>query len=58
MNTIDSYPDLMTITEVANYLRCSYKTAYKLVKSGKIKSKKIGQQYRIHKDVLIAYCAS
>lgn len=54
--TIDNCPDLLTINEVAQILRISDKTAYSLVRSGKIKSIVISNRiYRIQKSSLISY---
>ena len=40
---------LMTIKEVANYLRLSKVTVYKMTRQGKIPASKIGRQWRYNK---------
>lgn len=41
------YPDVVSIAELQSMLRISRNTAYELVRSGKIRSVKIGRTYRI-----------
>ncbi len=53
MKTLDDYPDLMTVAELAEYLRCSLKTAYNLIHSGELVSVKVNaQHYRVKKSSL------
>ncbi|MFB0527489.1 MAG: helix-turn-helix domain-containing protein [bacterium] len=40
----------MTIKEVANYLRLSKVTVYKMTRQGKIPALKIGKQWRYNKS--------
>lgn len=48
--------DLLTIHEVAELLRCSYRYAYKLVaETGEIKSVMVGKRQRVHRDALNEY---
>lgn len=47
--------DLLTIKEVADYLRMGLLTVYKLVKTGKIPAFKIGKQWRVKKEDLEKY---
>ena len=42
--------DVLTIEELANYLKISKSTLYKLVREGKIPSQKIGRHWRFLKD--------
>jgi excisionase family DNA binding protein len=44
--------EIMTITQVAEYLQISEMTTYKLVNEGKIKAFKIGRHWRVKKDDL------
>lgn len=54
--TIDNCPDLLTVNEVAQILRISDKTAYSLVRSGKIKSFVVSNRiYRILKNDLLTF---
>lgn len=41
--------------EAAQWLRVSPQTVYRLLRSGKLPGKKIGQQWRIHKEDLVDY---
>lgn len=41
------YPDVVSIAELQSMLRIGRNTAYELVRSGKIRSVKIGRTYRI-----------
>lgn len=50
---ISEYPDLMTVEEVAEYLRCCTKTVYELVRSGHLQKYMVGRQIRIMKSSLI-----
>jgi excisionase family DNA binding protein len=49
-----SYTNL-NITELAEKLRVSYVTALRLVKTGKIKSVKVGREYRVTLQSLEAF---
>jgi excisionase family DNA binding protein len=44
--------EIMTITQVAEYLQISEMTTYKLVNEGKIKAFKIGRHWRVKKEDL------
>lgn len=44
--------DIMTISQVAEYLQISEMTTYKLVQEGKIPAFKIGRHWRVKKDDL------
>ena len=54
MNYEDDGP-VMTIHEVAGFLRFSDSKVYRLVKKGELPGRKIGGQWRIYKPVLEAY---
>lgn len=47
--------EMLTIKEVAKYLRMGLITTYKLVQDGKIPAFKVGKQWRIKKDDLLKY---
>lgn len=49
------YPDVVSIAELQSMLRISRNTAYELVRSGKIRSVKIGRTYRIPRAAVEAY---
>ncbi len=42
-------PDVMTLNEVAEYLRIPRSTAYKLVQEGRIPGQKVGRQWRFRR---------
>ena len=44
--------DVLTIEELANYLKVSKSTLYKLVQEGKIPGQKVGKHWRFHLDVI------
>ena len=46
---------LMTLEEVAQFMRVSYNTVYRLVTTGKLKSLRAGRQYRIRREDLEEY---
>lgn len=45
-------PEIMTITQVAEYFQISEMTTYKLVQQGKIPAFKIGRHWRVKKEDL------
>jgi excisionase family DNA binding protein len=50
MNTNE--PTVMTVDEVAEYLRIPKSSLYKLAQQGKIPSQKVGRHWRFHKEAL------
>jgi excisionase family DNA binding protein len=44
--------ELLTLRELANYLRVGMRTAYKLVTEGGVPAVKVGGQWRIPRDEL------
>ena len=53
--TLKNYPDILNISDMCAILNISEKTAYKLLKEGKITSMKVGRTYRIPKVHILAY---
>lgn len=49
--------DLMTVKEVAEYLKLNYMTVYKLAQKGRIPASKIGGNWRFKKDLLDQWIA-
>ena len=43
---------VLTIEELASYLKLSKSTVYKLCAEGKVPGQKIGRHWRFHKDVI------
>jgi excisionase family DNA binding protein len=48
----DRKPRLMTIDEVAKYLRIHKSTVYRLAKDRRIPASKVGNKWRFRKDVI------
>lgn len=44
--------DVLTLNEVAEYLRIPKSTAYKLAQEGKIPGQKVGRHWRFHRAVV------
>ena len=49
------YPDIVSVYDLKTMLNCSNNTAYSLLRTGKIKCRKIGSIYKIPKVNVIAY---
>ena len=48
----------LTPQEVADHLRVSSMTVYRLIKSGELRAARIGKSYRIREDDVDAYLAA
>lgn len=55
MATSPSRSRLLTPAEVAELLRVSSMTVYRLIKSGELRAARIGKSYRISEDDVDAY---
>lgn len=56
MNEIfKDYPDIVSVEQLMQMLQIGQVLAYKLVKSGAIKARKVGREYKIPKINVIAY---
>jgi excisionase family DNA binding protein len=53
-----SRPRLLTPTEVAEQLRVSTMTVYRLIKAGDLRAARIGKSFRIAEDDVDTYLAS
>lgn len=51
-------PTLLTVREVADYLRVHQRTAYRLITGGSIEAIKIGSQWRVRENALIEFIES
>ena len=51
-------PNLLTVREVAEYLRVHQRTAYRLITGGSIKAIKIGSQWRVPESALMDFLES
>ena len=55
---LKNYKDILTVKDLCEILDIGKNTAYRLLKSGEIRSVKIGKVYKIPKDFLIKYLTS
>ncbi|MBR2139395.1 MAG: helix-turn-helix domain-containing protein [Phascolarctobacterium sp.] len=49
------FDDVLTVTELMDFLAVGKNTAYKLLRSGEIKSFRIGRNYKIPKESVMTY---
>ncbi len=49
------YPDVVSVEQLKEMLQIGQVLAYKLVKSGEIKARKVGREYKILKTTVIEY---
>lgn len=49
---------LLTVSEVADHMRVSSMTVYRLIKSGSLKAVRVGKNYRIRANDLDSYLQS
>jgi len=54
-SSIDELPLVISVEQLTSVLGIGRNTAYNMVRSGAIKSLRIGTQYKIPKNALIAY---
>ena len=48
----DNSNDIMRLDELADYLKVSKSTLYKLVQQGELPGQKVGKQWRFHKSAV------
>jgi excisionase family DNA binding protein len=53
----DKTPDMMTIAEVAKYLKLHELTVRRLAREGELPAFKVGRQWRIKRDLLETWIA-
>jgi excisionase family DNA binding protein len=58
MATQPARPRFLTPAEVAEQLRVSAMTVYRLIKSGELRAARIGKSYRIREEDVDAYLAA
>lgn len=56
--TASATPDIMTLSEAAAYIRVGEEDVLDIIKSGELRAKKIGTNYRISKQAIDEYLAS
>ena len=54
----EQYPDIISTVQLCKMLNISETTALKLIKSGKIKAKKVGRAHKILKFSVLEYLMS
>ena len=54
-DSLRKYDDVLTIADLMDYLAVGKNTAYTLIREGKIKSFRIGRNYKIPKQAVIDY---
>lgn len=52
---VESKPDILNLTEVADLLRVSNQTIYNMIKDGRIKAVKFGREWRFNRKDIDAY---
>lgn len=52
---LDTYSDVLNVKDICKILRIGRKTAYSLLKSGKLPYRRIGRCYKISKEAVIEY---
>lgn len=55
MELFKDYPDVVSVEQVSEMLHIGQVLAYRLVRSGKIKSRKVGRRYIITKRNVIEF---
>jgi excisionase family DNA binding protein len=54
----NTQPVVMTVDEVASYLRIPKSSLYKLAQEGKIPSQKVGRHWRFHREAIDEWLAN
>ncbi len=49
---------VMGVRELADFLRLSVHTVYRLAEQGKLPGRKVGKHWRFHRDAIIAWLAT
>ena len=57
-NMFSEYPDVLTVDQLMEMLHIGRNAAYSLLKSGEIKTLRIGRRYIIPKKSIVAYILS
>lgn len=51
-------PEVMSVRDLADYLRISVHTVYRLAEQGKLPGRKVGKHWRFHRDVIVEWLAT
>lgn len=54
----NTQPVVMTVDEVASYLRIPKSSLYKLAQEGKIPSQKVGRHWRFHREAIDSWLSN
>jgi excisionase family DNA binding protein len=54
----DERPTIMTVNELAKYLRLHEQTVYKMAKEGRLPAYKVGNRWRFKKDTVDSWLRS
>ncbi|MDO8432697.1 MAG: helix-turn-helix domain-containing protein [Candidatus Binatus sp.] len=49
---MERYPEILTVTQLAEYLQCDKSTIYRLIKSGEIPAFRVGSNWRFRREVI------
>ncbi len=55
MELFKDYPDIVSVEQVSEMLKIGQVLAYRLIRSGEIKSRKVGRRYIITKQNIIDF---
>jgi len=58
MSTRFTHARLLTVNEVADLLRVSRMTVYRLIKEGQLKALRVGRSYRLREDDVDEYLSA
>jgi len=58
MNEKTPLPKFMTVSEVADLMRVSSMTVYRLIKAGDLRAVQVGKSYRIREEDINSFLAS
>jgi len=58
LNEKTPLPKFMTVGEVADFMRVSSMTVYRLIKAGDLRAARVGKSYRIREEDINAFLAS
>ncbi|GBC97256.1 Putative DNA-binding proteinA [bacterium HR16] len=50
--------EVMSVRELAEYLRISVHTVYRLAEQGRLPGRKVGKHWRFHRDAIVAWLAT
>ncbi|MDW8104236.1 MAG: helix-turn-helix domain-containing protein [Armatimonadota bacterium] len=51
-------PEVMGVQELADYLRISVHTVYRLAEQGRIPGRKVGKRWRFHREAIVGWLAT